>query len=99
KSKVGTPAGRASPSSESNRINSGAALGVQVRNQGIGGSNPLCPTKTFQSLAILRTFANEPLVTFVGAPVQVSVQKRLALCGQHWWGHTLRAGGTTELWR
>ena len=39
-----------------------------VRDQGVGGSNPLSPTNYFQSLTILQILQIEPLVRRLWVP-------------------------------
>ena len=39
-----------------------------VRDQGVGGSNPLSPTNCFQSLTILQILQIEPLVRLLWVP-------------------------------
>ena len=39
-----------------------------VRDQGVGGSNPLSPTNPFQSLRILACLETEPLVRLLWVP-------------------------------
>jgi hypothetical protein len=64
-----------------------------VRDQGVGGSNPLSPTISFQSLRILAYLESEPLVRFLWVPQRNSrFQQRLGVLGHRRLGHPI--GGT-----
>jgi hypothetical protein len=45
-----------------------ASFGHRIRDQGVGGSNPLSPTNYFQSLTILQILQIEPLVRRLWVP-------------------------------
>src|SRR5260370_1032422 len=64
----------------------------EFRDQGVGGSNPLSPTNTFQSLTILATRENEPLVRLLWVPqLKCPFPKRLAPLGHRRLGHPIGA--------
>src|SRR6266446_2732227 len=64
----------------------------EFRDQGVGGSNPLSPTNSFQSLRILAYLESEPLVRVLWVPhCNCQVQRLLGVLVDRGLGHPIGA--------
>src|SRR6266436_9342360 len=61
------------------------------RDQGVGGSNPLSPTNSFQSLRILLYLETEPLARLLWVPQRNSRERWLVVLGHPRLGHPIGA--------
>jgi hypothetical protein len=67
------------------------------RDQGVGGSNPLSPTNSFQTLTILRTSEIEPLVRLLWVPqLKCRFREGLASVDSGGLGHPI--GAPIRIW-